>query len=162
MKSMTFDDFYNSLEDDCNDFVLYVVRTFSEVIYVGISNRGIWNRWFGYRGRMWKDANNKWCGKDLVGQEIAEHVPDSLQYIIQLYTLDDLYEAIKDDCPIRYHDRDYLENSWVLNSIEAMMIEKLKPALNVMSNRHQRSLHPAEDEAKQMRACLAAFGQLNA
>lgn len=127
------------------DHKLYVIRNGDDILYVGISKSGIWNRWFGGLGRM-KKINGRWWWKDLISREIIEHMPESLKYTIELYSLDELFEIFKDEIGERYTDNAWREATWRLSDLEAMMIEKLHPALNVQNNRYGRDPHPEESE----------------
>ena len=72
------------------DYELYVLKN-EKIIYIGIS-RDIYERWFGWRGRM----PDKKVAMDTVARTVIENMPSSLEWRIELWTLE--------DCLIFYHD----------------------------------------------------------
>jgi hypothetical protein len=111
---------------------LYVMKNgIGSVLYIGISRRSIWERWFGFGGHiLWADHGIE--GKSAVGQKIVDHLPESLQWIIQLWTLEDCVNFCKDEYPIPA-----IPN---IGFIEPLMINKLSPILNGSYN-----LYPGYD-----------------
>jgi hypothetical protein len=102
-----------------------------DVLYVGISKWNIWERWFGWNGHiLWLDKLIG--GNTSVGQKIVDHLPDSLNWKIQLWTLEDCVNFCKDE----FH----IPPSPHITFIEPLMINKLSPILNVSCN-----LHPGKD-----------------
>jgi hypothetical protein len=86
MIELTFEDFHegNFLEEG---FVLYVLKNgLDDVLYVGISKKNIWSRWFAFGGHMIWDGKHI-IGQSAVGQKIFDHLPDSLNWKIQLWRL---------------------------------------------------------------------------
>jgi len=114
-------------------YKLYVLKNGNEdVLYVGISTRSIWERWFGMNGHiLWTDRYA--TGESEVGQKVVDHLPDSLQWKIQLWTLKDCISFCKDMLPSK-------RSSPMIQFVEPLMIQKLSPALNVACN-----LHPGKD-----------------
>ncbi len=105
-----------------DDYELYVMKNgVGSVLYVGISRRSIWERWFGFGGHLlWADQIIQ--GNSVVGQKIVDHLPDSLQWKIQLWTLDDCVRYCKDEYPIPATPN--------IGFVEPFMINKLSPILN--------------------------------
>jgi hypothetical protein len=156
MISINFETFVSGKYDSRGELhQLYVVCDATQVYYVGIARNGAWDRWFGSLGRMRQDATGKWHGEDAVSHEIISHMPESLNYTIDLYTIDNCRTFIT----IRGIA---LDPSCDLLDIESIMIDLLRPCLNVAENRHSRDPHPDqihEREEAQMRAVKAAFGE---
>jgi hypothetical protein len=131
MIEIDFESFHNKdyLE---GGYDLYVVKNgLGDVLYVGISNQSIWERWFGWNGHMlWVDHVIE--GNSPVGEKIVDHLPHSLKWKIQLWTLE--------DCVV--FCRDILPSTSIPNIdfTEPYMIQKLSPILNGSYN-----LNPGKD-----------------
>jgi len=111
-----------------NGYDLYVLKNgLGDILYVGISHQSIWERWFGWNGHMlWVDHVIE--GNSPVGRKIVDHLPDSLNWKIQLWTLEDCVSFCKDLIPaIRITNIDF---------IEPFMIQRLSPILNGSYNSH--------------------------
>ena len=85
MITMTFSKFTNpdNFPDD-DDIELYVLRKSKKILYIGISESNVWNRWFGNRGRMYKNAGGYWNGSDTTSISIIQNMPASLRWNIDL------------------------------------------------------------------------------
>ena len=129
---MDFERFHNQDFIDRN-YELYVLKNGSgNVLYLGITQRSIWERWFGWSGHMVWDRKVIY-GNSPVGQKIEHHLPDSLKWKIQLWTLKD---------SIRFC-REQLAKGMLIRTIgdiEPIMIQKLSPILNGTYN-----LKPGKD-----------------
>jgi hypothetical protein len=122
MIEMTFLEFHEQ-QYDAQPFCLYVVKNASkDVLYVGISENDIWERWFGWGGHMTWDSNVIY-GESPVGLKIENHLPDSFQWEIQLWTLQDCLVFCRGELP---SDTSEL----IVKDLEPIMIRKLSPALN--------------------------------
>jgi len=104
-----------------------------DVLYVGISTQSIWERWFGFGGHIIWIENGKLFGTSSVGQKIEDHLPDSLNWKIQLWTLEDCIKFCENELPPNIQH-------WTIKWVESFMIQKLSPILNVSYN-----LHPGKD-----------------
>jgi hypothetical protein len=128
-------DFENFHDQDYVDegYDLYVMKNgFGDVLYIGISTQSIWDRWIGWNGHMvWVDKVI--YGTSSVGQKIEDHLPDSLKWKIQLWTLEDCIKFCKDELPPS-------RRLPTINFIEPFMIQKLSSILNVTYN-----LNPGKD-----------------
>ena len=131
MIEISFEKFHNQdyIEEG---YDLYVMKNgLGDVLYVGISTQSIWERWFGWHGHIfWADHAIE--GNSAVGQKIVDHLPDSLKWKIQLWTLEDCVNFCKDIVPSA--------NIPNIAFIEPFMIQKLSPILNGSYN-----LHPGKD-----------------
>ncbi len=114
-------------------YELYVMKNGSgDILYVGITTQSIWQRWFGWNGHMvWED--NRIYGISSIGQKIVDHLPDSLNWKIQLWTLEACKTFCKDILPASRRDP-------TIQFVEPFMIQKLSPILNVTYN-----LNPGKD-----------------
>ena len=132
MIEVDFESFHN--QDYVEEgYDLYVVKNgLGDVLYVGISKQSIWERWFGWNGHiLWLD--NVIEGNSSVGQKIVDHLPVSLTWKIQLWTYEDCITFCKDLIPATMRNPG-------ISFLEAFMIQKLSPILNVNYN-----LQPGKD-----------------
>lgn len=131
MIEITFEQFHESNFQE-EGFRLYVLKNgLDDTLYVGISMKNIWSRWFAFGGHMIWDGKHI-IGQSAVGQKIVDHLPDSLKWKIQLWTLEDCIEFCKDVLPP--------SRQYTIESVEPFMINKLSPILNGSYN-----LHPGKD-----------------
>jgi hypothetical protein len=114
-------------EDGGKGYELYIVKRYNEILYVGISRANIWNRWFGGRGRIRKNAGGYWYSTDSIGSEIVENMPNSLCWMIELWTQEDCKKLFAADIINKgYHSSDRCD----ITVYEPMMIAKLSPSFN--------------------------------
>jgi hypothetical protein len=93
MIEITFNDFHDYNYPD-EGYELYVMKNgLGDVLYVGISENNIWGRWFSFGGHMIWDGRHI-IGQSSVGEKIADHMPDSLDWKIQLWLLDDCVRRV--------------------------------------------------------------------
>jgi hypothetical protein len=132
MIELGLEDFHEHNYEDAG-FCLYVMKNgLDEVLYIGISTVDVWDRWFGWGGHM------TWDGKVIYGESpiavrIENHLPESLHWKIQLWTLKDCIEFCSKELP--EHTTEI-----TIHNIEPIMIRKLSPVLNATYN-----LNPRED-----------------
>jgi hypothetical protein len=113
--------------DDPNDsFEMYIVRRDNKVLYVGISQRCVWNRWFGDFGRMPRNANGNRFATDDISREIVDNLPNSLSWEIELLSVNDCRIYFVGNPEIQKFCKDRLD----IKDYEAYMIRELKPSLN--------------------------------
>lgn len=114
-------------------FELYVMKNgFGDALYVGITSQDVWERWFGWGGHMLWDGKIIY-GDSAVGQKIEDHLPDSLSWKIQLWTLDDCISFCKDMLSAS-------NRQLTIKYLEPFMIQKMSPILNGTYN-----LNPGKD-----------------
>ncbi|HET6594537.1 MAG TPA: hypothetical protein VFG81_02870 [Anaerolineales bacterium] len=131
MIEIDFETFHNQDYEEAG-YDLYVMKNGpGSVLYVGISRQSIWERWFGWNGHLlWADRVIE--GNSPVGRKIVDHLPDSLKWKIQLWTLPDCIDFCSDILPaVHFPSIDF---------IEPYMIQKLSPILNGSYN-----LRPGKD-----------------
>src|SRR4030095_3586071 len=80
-------------------YSLYVMKNGrDDVLYIGISNQSIWDRWFGWGGHiLW--IENSVEGNTAVGRKIVNHLPESLKWKIQLWSIEDCISFCRDVLP---------------------------------------------------------------
>lgn len=138
MIELTFLEFHEQQYDE-QQCCLYVVRNGSEdILYVGISTNDIWERWFGWGGHMTWDGKVIY-GESPIGVKIGNHLPDSLKWKIQLWTLNDCLEFCREELPTS-------QPEITIHHLEPIMIQKLSPALNATHN-----LNPGKDTTPKSR-----------
>jgi hypothetical protein len=130
MLDISFDEFQRGTYKD-GDYGLYVLSDGAVMLYIGISESNVWNRWFSSRNsHMIKMANGRWIGNSSISQYVIAHMPESKDYRIRLYTLEDLRSLWADEIikrhvvPTRTDFRDF----------EALMIKRFQPLYNASLN----------------------------
>ncbi len=96
---------------------------------MGISANDIWERWFGWGGHMTWDGNVIY-GESPIGVKIESHLPDSLQWKIQLWSLEDCLEFCREELP------NGLSEEITIQDLEPIMIQRLSPTLNTTYNQN--------------------------
>jgi hypothetical protein len=127
MQSLKFSEFYTGAYAD-EGFELYIVKdSDAHVMYVGISHKPIWDRWFaGVTSHMDIAPNGKLFGKSHIGSVIERRLPKSMNWTIELWTKKDCFNFLEKEMA----DRD-LERIDI-KMLEPFMIEKLNPLYNVL------------------------------
>ena len=132
MIELSFKDFHDQKYRK-NNYCLYVMHNgLGDVLYVGISTVDVWDRWFAWGGHMTWDGNIIY-GESKIGTKIEDHLPDSLGWKIQLWTLKDCLEYCRNEISDE-------RSNITIRDIEPIMIRKLAPALNIHLN-----LRPGKD-----------------
>jgi hypothetical protein len=132
MLELTFQEFHEQHYEPMN-YCLYIMKNgLGDTLYIGISTDDVWGRWFGWGGHMMWDGKVIY-GESSIGEKIVNHLPDSLQWKIQLWTFYDCVEFCRDKLP---HETDGL----TIRDLEPIMIQKMRPALNIIYN-----LNPGKD-----------------
>ena len=152
MITMTFSKFANpdNFPDD-DDIELYVLRNSKKILYIGISESNVWNRWFGNRGRMYKNAGGHWNGSDTTSISIIQNMPASLRWNIDLWTLKDCLSFLG----IKYISKNDFPNDWcfypngfgryTIKDVEPKFIANLMPEYNGTYNHGTRLTKRAAD-----------------
>jgi len=154
MIEITFREFFEYKYHEDGFHELYVMKNgLDEILYIGISSENIWNRWFGSRGHIMVGMNYL-IGESSVGRKVVDHLPDSWDWKIQLWTLDDCMTF----CAGELNPNGRYTIKW----LEPFMIQKLRPSLNVIYN-----LNPgidntplSEREKKRMAALDKAYREI--
>ena len=126
MIEITFREFYELKYQEDGFHELYVVKKdLCEILYVGISSQKIWDRWFGWNGHIF-DGGDFLDGRSSVGEKIVDHLPDSWEWKIQLWTLE--------DCTVFCEEELNPNGRYNIKYLEPFMIQKLHPNLNATFN----------------------------
>ena len=97
MKTLTFRDFMNGNYDD-DDYSIYIVRDNSNVLYIGISRGNVYNRWFSTDYcHISRFSNGAIRGNSIIGQAIANNLPISLDWSIDLWRVEDCIKLLGDN-----------------------------------------------------------------
>jgi hypothetical protein len=142
MRKSTFSEFFNNTTELEEESLYLVKDTNNFCLYIGISNTGIWNRWFSSScsSHMILNHNGKWYGESAIGQEIADNFPDSGNWLMEFYTVLDCAKLLNIDYQINDEDvriLNFNKSGWKTARIEDMekkMIERFNPKLNVIYN----------------------------
>ncbi|HET9908776.1 MAG TPA: hypothetical protein VFQ23_19155 [Anaerolineales bacterium] len=139
MIELRFKEFYEQNYED-EEYCLYVMKNgLGDVLYVGISTDDVWSRWFGGTGHIpW--SGTKRYGNSTIGEKITNHLPESLEWNIQLWTLKDCLAFCEMEPPDPNFKPTAGEYNDAVRTVEARMIKKLSPSLN----RHL-NLNPGKD-----------------
>jgi hypothetical protein len=142
MIEIIFREFFEYRYRDDEYFELYAMKNgLDEILYVGISSQNEWNRWFGWSGHI--TAGDKFLvGESEIGRMVVYHLPNSWDWKIQLWKLDDCVEFCADalNPAGRYN----------IKLLEPLMIQKLRLSLNVAYNLNPELDHtPKSDKEKQ-------------
>jgi hypothetical protein len=114
-------------------YELYVLKNgLGDILYIGISTKDVWERWFGWGGHMMWDGKVIY-GESPIGVKIENNLPDSLAWKIQLWNLKDCITFCRNELPKDSHNI-------TIHDVEPIMIQKLSSALNRIYN-----LHPGKD-----------------
>lgn len=142
--TLTFSEFANpdNFPDDL-EVELYVLREGDGFLYIGISQRNVWNRWFGNFGRMQKGHDGGWIAHDSVGAAIVRNLPASLRWEIDLWGIEECLQYLGWD----YFYKDGFDNECFrfrdgfarhsIEKVEVALINRLRPAYNVTHNTGQ-------------------------
>ncbi len=132
MITITFQSFFEGkwVDRDNERYELYVVRNHKDILYIGISQSDIWDRWFGGFGRMKKNAGGYWYSTDTIGRNIIENMPDSLNWSIELWTLEDCIKLFGD----KIKKMGFSIERSDIKDYEKLMIQELWPELNTTYN----------------------------
>ena len=125
MKTIKFNDFMNSDYEEDNE-QLYIIRS-DKVLYIGKAFLGIHYRWFGSgTSHILKRYNGTYFGNSAIGTEIINNLPTSMDWEIDMYTVDECSDFVHKHFPYyKMFDIDIAEIS---------LIREYKPLLNVIHN----------------------------
>jgi hypothetical protein len=147
MITMTFADFYKTDWDE-GEHELYVLKRGSDVLYVGISERGIWNRWFGSWGHIPANGWGERFAGSQAGRAVLQNAPESANWIMELWTVQDCARFINRP-DLRFRN---------IRQVEPYMIELLKPSLNVALTTYAKKPSELIDHAELEAAYREVFG----
>jgi hypothetical protein len=150
MLKMTLKKFFKTDIDE-GRHELYILKRGSDVLYIGISERGVWNRWFGrMSGHMMRNIWGEFFPGSQAGRAVIENFPKSWQWTIELWTIQDCAEFLNIQAG---------NESIYLHHVEQLMIEKLQPSLNVMHARYNKDTSDLFDtSADQQKAHRKLYG----
>jgi hypothetical protein len=119
MRKMTFKKFFETDWDE-KDYELYILKKGKSVLYIGITERGIWNRWFGQRGHMPRNGWGEFFHGSQAGRAVIENFPESWKWTMEVWSLNDCIKFL--GIPYNRH--------FTIHNVEPFMIEHLHPSLN--------------------------------
>jgi len=112
-------------------FTLYMVFKGSECLYIGITTNNPFNRWFnnGYSHCL-INIYGELQGQSTIGKMVAESMPGSNKWEIQLWTTKDCIEWLVLNRPEKYKRLKEAD----IHSLEPIIIQEFKPSENVIFN----------------------------
>ena len=132
---------------------VYVARDGATVLYVGKATAGIRERWAGGRSPHVIVNGFGWQGYSTIGSLIVEHLPESRDWQIDLYTAEECQEIVLRHFPYCNHVS--------TNYAELALIQELRPLFNVASTGYEREI-PAKFRRGPATATLAMDRAMNA
>jgi len=106
---MKFYEFFVNYPDNA-DYNLYIVWDKKQCLYVGISLRNVWNRWFDWGGHLNINEYGEIKGNSDIGRVIEKNNPKSLNFDVELLEIDGY--------------------KWQVEKKERCFIKELKPLFN--------------------------------
>ena len=127
MIAIKFSKFYSGDYDD-DGFELYVIKDSDrKVMYIGVSRDSIWLRWFGGgTSHMDMNTDGKIYGRSYIGEVIERRLPNSWDWVIELWTKEDCLKTLGEEFEGKDGKRINIE------ALEPYMINKFEPLYNVM------------------------------
>jgi hypothetical protein len=140
MIKLAFSEFYKGEFVD-EGYELYIVRDLEEsCMYIGISRKSVWDRWFGgINSHMELGADASLHGNTAIGEAIQRRFPDSWSWMIELWTKEDCCASLRNE--LNESDLRRLESQGI-QAIETYLIKKVRPLYNFMhaGGRHEDPL----------------------
>ena len=130
MLDLTFAEFYGANYDDSHDVGVYVVKN-GDALYVGMSSSNIWNRWFygTFRSHMEQDVSGMWYGYSAIGRKIADNMPESWNWHIELWRVEDCVNFFGDYLATVGFRTDRID----VRAAEQILMKHYNPKLNVQA-----------------------------
>ncbi len=131
MISLSFSEFYGTNWAD-EGYELYIVKDLTgSDMYIGISGRSIWERWFGgTTSHMEPLPNGSLAGISYIGEAIARRFPESWNWRVELWTLEDCVNSLLDAGTQSIFGRSV--HNLGIKDFEAYFIKVRNPYYNVM------------------------------
>jgi hypothetical protein len=105
--------------------VLYALYEGTQCLYVGISRWDVWRRWFDRSRGHIRGRGSNFCTR--VGAYVVDNLPRSLEWEIELWTLEECQDALRGEDKVRH---------LTLTRCEDLMIGRKKPIFNITNNPH--------------------------
>ena len=154
MISITFRDFYKQNYRDDFKYSLYLVRDAETILYIGIARAGIWSRWFSQRSShmaFYKNIPVSYGDSREIGRKIELNYPESLEWVIELWTEKDCHKFLSKQGKRYYKD--------LLNA-ERCMIEHFKPLYNIQHNIGGSTIPRTDKEKEDFRRIGEAYNEI--
>lgn len=167
MLTLTFAEFAEGSKfPDFEDLSLYVVREGKKILYVGISQSNIYNRWFASpSSHMWITDDGRFGSNSSIGIHIASNLPKSYKWRFDFWTLKEALDFMKID---------YLYNAdWQvclhpvskrqlsIKDAEPKMINFLSPKFNVTYNGARLTQRAADEGDSPAKIYFSALKHLS-
>jgi hypothetical protein len=126
MKTIKFLEFYKG--DFIDDgYELYIMKdTSNKPMYIGISRDSTWHRWFeGPSSHMGTNPSGKIYGKSRIAEVVERRLPNSWEWMIELWTKKDCFDVCQAELAGRNPDKTDIE------VVESYMIIKYEPLYKI-------------------------------
>jgi hypothetical protein len=127
------------IEKDCPENCFYVVRNETEILYIGISKIGVYNRWFGGQNPHIKFRFEEIYGTSTIGKYIIDNFPDSKKWLIDQFSEIECLDYLCKPYILDENNRITINDFYTGNSrfidmryLEEILIGKFNPKFNTM------------------------------
>ena len=126
---LTFERFMSQDYDDSADdiYTIYIVENAKDVLYVVMTKRNIFDRWFGFSGHMEAGSNPLYYSE--IGKVIYHNMPESKLWTIKMLTTEDAFDLLGEKAPKISN----INSSHAIRKVEHYLIKELHPLFNVSS-----------------------------
>jgi len=112
-------------------FTLYMVFNGPKCLYIGITTNNPFNRWFNNgHSHCLINIYGELQGQSKIGRMVAESMPESNKWEVQLWTTKDCIEWLVLNRPEKYKRLKEAD----IHSLEPIIIQEFKPSKNVIFN----------------------------
>ena len=144
MLTMTFEEFErgewaDGKEQECS---IYVIKDGETFLYIGKTRQHVLDRWFGACGHMPYGDYEYRSFFSTIGRRIADNMPDSKKYTVELYSLEEAKETVRAEI----EERNFCYDRIGLGYCEQLMILKHKPFDNTTYNPSPQTWQGKEDK----------------
>lgn len=127
------------IEKDCPENCFYVVRNDIEILYIGISKIGVYNRWFGGQNPHIKFRFEEIYGTSTIGKNIIDNFPDSKKWLIDQFSEIECLEYLNKPYVLDENKRITIDDFYTglsrfvdMRYLEEILIGKFNPRFNTM------------------------------
>ena len=123
---LTFERFMSQDYDDSADdiYTIYIVENGKDVLYVGMTKRNIFDRWFGFSGHM-EGENARYYSE--IGKVIYYNMPESKLWTIKMLTTKEAFDLLGEKAP----KINNIDSPLAIEKVEHYLIKELHPLFNI-------------------------------
>lgn len=127
------------IEKDYPENCFYVVRNDIEILYIGISTIGVFNRWFGGQNPHIKFRFEEIYGTSTIGKHIIDNFPSSKKWLIDQFSEVDCLQFLNKEYLIDKDKRITIDDFYTgmsrfvdMRYLEEILIGRFNPKFNTM------------------------------